>query len=199
MLQDELAKALDVSKGYLSKLIKKGCPADDIGKAKTWISAHTKPRAKRKKVAADPVSEAAKELPPVETSAPEPCETWEARLGRARKIERDIYEAAQATIGRKEYAPLSSLLASYQRALQGIAEAEQTALDIRKESGELIHRETAAAILAELLLPIRNALDLLPMSERTRCNPQSPEVAQEALTAWRDKLLRVLCSAETKF
>lgn len=199
MLQDELAKALDVSKGYLSKLIKKGCPADDVGKAKGWISASIKPRAKRKRSAADPVSEAAKDIPPAETPCPDPCESWEARLGRARKIERDIYEASQAALGRKDFAPLQSLLSSYQRALQGIREAEETALESRIQSGELIHRDTCKAILGEMLLPIRSALELLPLSERSRCNPAAPEIAQAALTAWKDSLLLRLSQADTKF
>jgi hypothetical protein len=73
----------------------------------------------------------------------------------------------------REFAQPTSLLASYQKALQGIAEAEKVALERRIESGELIHRETARAIIAEVLVPIRNALDVLPMTERSRSKSSS--------------------------
>ena len=114
-------------------------------------------------------------------------------------MEVDVYNASQTAIGRKEFSQLQSLLSSYQRALQGIAEAESTALETRIQSGELIHRDTARAILVELLQPIRSSLDLLPMTERSRCNPQQPEVAEGALRAWRDALLLRLSTADTRF
>jgi hypothetical protein len=52
--------------------------------------------------------------------------------------------------------------------------------------------------LAEILVPIHNALDLLPMTERSRCNPQSPEVAEGALRNWKDALLLRISTTEMK-
>ncbi len=202
MLQDELATALGISKSQLSQW--KGrkvnpCPTDDIGKAKTWIAGNIKPRAKRKKSDAGTATVPAKDIPPVLLPPADSEHTWEARLERARKMEYCIFETIRNTINAKQYAQLQSLLSSWQRANQGLVEAERDSQAIRRESGELIHRDTARAIMAELLIPIRNALDLLPMSERARCNPQSPETAQQALTEWRDKLLRSVSQAATKF
>ncbi len=71
--------------------------------------------------------------------------------------------------------------------------------EVRRQAGELIHRDTVKAILAELVTPLRAALVDLPAAERTRCNPQSPDVAQKALTLWRDRLLDALNKAASKF
>jgi phage terminase Nu1 subunit (DNA packaging protein) len=198
MLQDELAAKLGVTKGTISKYKSRGCPTDDEGKARNWIRANIKPRGKPTAVAHEPGSDVPT-LPPAESPAPVEEFTWEARLARARKMEIDVYDAAQAAIGRKEFAQLTSLLGSYQRALQGIADAEVTAMEARIATGELIHRETARAILTEVLVPLRSALDVLPMTERSRCNPQQPEVAEAALRGWRDAFLLRLSQAKTKF
>ncbi len=114
-------------------------------------------------------------------------------------MELDIYNASQSAIGREAFGQLQSLLSSYQRSFQAIADLEKTALEVRVQSGELIHRDTAKAILAEMLVPIRNALDVLPMTERSRCNPQAPEVAEAALRTWKDGLLLRLSQADTRF
>jgi hypothetical protein len=114
-------------------------------------------------------------------------------------MEVSVYEASRAAIGRKEFNQLQSLLASYQKALQGLAELEQVATQNRIQAGELIHRETCRAIMVELLQPIRNALDLLPVTERSRCNPSDPKTAEGALRAWKDALLNRLSVAHTKF
>ena len=168
-------------------------------KARLWIRANNKPRNSRTSNAADPLATVATDLPPREESEVPADYSWEARLDRARKMEVEVYQASQRAIGRNDFNVLQSLLASYQKALQGIKEAETTALEARIQTGELIHRDTARAIMMELLIPIRNALDLLPMTERNRCNPQEPAVAENALRGWKDALLLRLSQADTKF
>ena len=199
MQRIELAKALGISKGQLSKWKAKGCPVDNAGTAQTWISQNIRPRAKRKGAASGPATKEAKDLPPPETAPLPESLTWEARLARARKIELDVFEAAQRALKRGESVRLQNLLSAYRKSLASIAEAENTALEARIQTGELLHRETARAIMAELLVPIRNALDFLPMTERSRCNPLHPDVAEGALQAWKDALLNRLSVVETKF
>ena len=46
---------------------------------------------------------------------------------------------------------------------------------------------------------IRSALDLLPVTERSRCNPSDPKTAEGALRAWKDALLLKVSQAATKF
>ena len=191
MRQDDLAKKLGIGKSQLSKFKARGCPVDDEGKARCWISANIKPRGKRKGDAPAPSTG----LPPPETPVPEEEFSWEKRLERARKMEVAVYDASKLAIRHREFAQLQSLLASYQKALQGIAEAEKVALESRIQSGELIHRDTAKALLAELLVPIRNALETLPITERSRCNPVDPKTAEDALRGWKDSLLLRLSQA----
>jgi phage terminase Nu1 subunit (DNA packaging protein) len=198
MQQVELAGLLGITKGQLSKWKAKGLPVDDEGKARTWIRQNIRTRAKRNGAPAAPVVTQSKDLPPPETPPVPESYSWEARLARARKIELDVFDAAQRALNQGEAVRLQNLLSAYVKSLAGIAEAEKTALEARIQSGELLHRDTVRAILGELLVPIRNALDLLPMTERTRCNPQSPEVAEGALRQWKDALLLRLSTSESK-
>lgn len=199
MLQDELAAKLGVKKSQLSKFKARGCPMDDVGKAKNWIGANIRPRGKPSVSCADPAPCAAVELPPIESPAPAESCTVEARLDRARRMEIQIYETCKTAVSTKAYGQLSGLLASYQKALQAITEAESTALQSRIDSAELVHRDSARAIMSSILTPIINSLDLLPITERTRCNPQKPEVAEATLRAWKDALLLRVSQAATKF
>jgi hypothetical protein len=118
MQQVELAKVLGISKGQLSKWKAKGLPVDDEGKARTWIRQNIRTRAKRKGGQVAPAIQQAKDLPPKESSPPPEKFTWEARLARARKIELDVFDAAQTALKRGEAVRLQNLLSSYQKSVQ---------------------------------------------------------------------------------
>jgi hypothetical protein len=89
MLQDELAGALGVRKSQLSKFKARGCPVDDEGKARLWISANIRPRGRKKKPLTNPDGEPTQGIPPREEPSPPDVFSWEARLDRARKTELD--------------------------------------------------------------------------------------------------------------
>ncbi len=55
-------------------------------------------------------------------------------------------------------------------------------------SGDVLRRSDALATMEAVLTPLNEALRKLPLNERTNCNPQNPEIAERALTEWRDRL-----------
>src|ERR1700744_5478759 len=92
MLQDELAQQLGVGKSQLAKWKARGCPVDDVGAAKAWRAANIRPRRKRKASPAD-TEPASGPVPASDDPATGDDDfSPEARLCRARKIERAIYE-----------------------------------------------------------------------------------------------------------
>ncbi len=199
MLQDELASALNITKSQLTKWKAKGCPVDDAGKAKTWIAANIKTRAKRKPSVVIAGDKPEQTPSPVECSNPDDITSPEARLERAKQMELLLDATVKQAVGKKEFGSMQSLLSSYQRAFQTIQEGEERQTAARLASAELIHRDTAQAIYAEMFVPLRNALELLPVTVRSRCNPQKPEVAEKALREWKDALLLKLSTARLSF
>lgn len=191
MNQVELAKALGVSTALVSKWKARGMPIGDIGEAQNWLSINV-PAKSRGRIEA-------KGLPPPESNPVMDQDTWEARLKRARDTERETSALVKAAIAGGAAAQIPILLKSHSQSVEAVATAEKLAADARLHSGELIHRETVRGIMRELLTPLREALDKLPLAERTNCNSDHPEIAEAALTAWRDRLLVRALAAESKF
>lgn len=184
--------ALDESKSRISEYKKRGMPME-IGKAKIWHKANVvkKPRGDKKW--------AGIVLPSPGQREPGDLNAWPARLKRARDTERQTSALLQGAIKKKESAQIPGLLKAHSQAVEAVAAAEKLAASILSESGDLIHRDSVRAVMTKLLTPLREALDKLPLGERTNCNPQQPEIAERALTEWRDRLLGRMAGAEGKF
>ena len=83
--------------------------------------------------------------------------------------------------------------------VNNMAGVEDMARTEEIKTGDMVHRESVKSVMEQLLRPLREALDKLPLNERTNCNPEKPEIAERALKEWRDRLLLRAKSAVAKF
>ena len=126
-------------------------------------------------------------------------DTWQARVGRARLAERQADRLLQSAIKGGRLGQIQSLLMSKSKLLKELAGVEDMARTEEIKTGDMVHRESVKAMMEQLLRPLREALDKLPLNERTNCNPEHPEIAEKALTEWRDRLLLRAKSVGGKF
>lgn len=62
-----------------------------------------------------------------------------------------------------------------------------------EEAGELVRMADVGQLLTETIItPLGNALDSVPTTYDTRCNPTDPELARQALVQMREDLKRIL-------
>jgi hypothetical protein len=175
----------------ITKWKQKGMPIGNASDAQVWLSVNVPQRQRG--------NNEGKPLPPPEQANVEGQDTWEARLLRSRTTERETSRLVQGAIASGSAAQLPTLLKSHSAAVEAVATAEKLAADARLHSGDLLKRDTVRRIMMEVATPVREALDGLPMSERSRCNPDHPEIAEKALKEWRDRLLGRVSAMETKF
>lgn len=189
----ELAEGLGVAKGHASLLRKRGCPIDSIEAALAWRRIHAPERRKRKP--RDPL------LPVLKQEEVEVTldKDWDSRLERARTTEVEVHKSLMKALAHGDLVTLQRLQAAHISSVREIAAAEKIAVEARMASGELIHSGSVKSIMTELLMPIRQGLDLMPAGLRSQCNPQAPDIAQAALTEWRDKLYARIMECENRF
>lgn len=129
----------------------------------------------------------------------EDTETWEDRVKFAREFEWRQRKALQAANDAGQVGDLVSLMKAHHASQDRLREAERMATEAEIQGGHLISTEAVREMIIEALAPLRQALDKLPVNERTNCNPEKPEVAERALKEWRDRLLLRAQSALAKF
>ena len=192
MTTTALADHLGLTSGRVSQLKKQGMPTVTVEGARSWMAKNlNQNKAGRTRSKASAVRESLAEvLAKLESQAPTTDDaSWEGMLGRARFAERASYASFVASLRAGDAVLAARYQGLHGKAAEAVATAEKMATDAKRQTGELVHRDDVRALMAEVLVPIRNALDTLPMTERNRCNPQAPEVAEAALRQWRDALL----------
>jgi len=192
----QMADGLKVPSSRVSEWTKRGMPTDSIQAAAAWRMIHARPRTKGTALA-----------PQLRQDKPAAAGThdhsaaldtgWEARLERTRQVELQIFETITASLAKGDVTVLQRLQAAHVAAVKEIAAAEKIALEIRTASKELLHIDRVKRIMCAVADPIRQALDLLPITERSRCNPDHPEIAYRALKEWVDRLLRQVSKMES--
>jgi hypothetical protein len=190
----ELAIGLEVPASRVSEWIKRGMPRTSVQVAATWRQVHARPRKGNVSRVAPPRQPEAESVVTTGTD-----NGWEARLKRTQESELRIHDTLLAALGAGDFNVLQRLQAAHIGAVKEIAAAEKIALEVRTASEELIHRDTVREIMSELLVPLRGALDRLPLGERTNCNPDHPEIAEAALKDWLHRTLLLCSKAESRF
>jgi len=113
-------------------------------------------------------------------------------------MERSSYQAYISAVQSGDVGQLERLQAAHVKSISTVADVEERAL--QAELGDkTIKYVDAEAVMVAVLTPLREALDKLPLNERTNCNPDHPEIAEKALMEWRDRLLIRASSAENAF
>lgn len=194
MNQTQLATKLGVERMQVSKWKARGMPVNDLGKAKVWLAKNVASRQREMKLAGD--------LKPLgkrkEPARPED-DQWLARLNRAKANEREADRLLQSAIQGGKVAQIQPLLRAHTSAVESVASAEKLAKEAEIQGGDLVHRDSVRAMMEDLLRPLREALDRLPVNERTNCNPDRPEIAERALKEWRGHLLLRCHAVKGKF
>jgi hypothetical protein len=119
----------------------------------------------------------------------EDTETWEDRERFARGFAWRQRQALQAAQDDGQVGELVTLMKALDAAENRVSEVESRATEAQLKGGHLVSTEAVRTMIAQLLRPLRQALDKLPVNERTNCNPEHPEIAERALKEWRDRLL----------
>jgi len=184
----EMASGLKVAPARVSEWEKRGMPMHSIEAAAAWRKVHAPARLKRAAVA--PQSRQGKRSGrasghPIPTKG----DDWQSRLQRTKRVERQIFDSIAKAIKQGDVTLLARLQSARAAALKEIRDAEQMAIEAQLGTGDMLRRSDAEAVMVSVLRPLREALDKLPLNERTNCNPQNPEIAERALTEWRDRLL----------
>jgi len=198
MKKSTYANELGISPSQLSQWLPQGLPGPPHVKAGlAWIAKNKAQRSRRgskKPATAKPERKAMPSRAPASGG-----DTWADRVERARQTERQTHASYLDALARGDTAQLERLLSSHSRAVAEVAKTESLASEASQENGDVVKRSDAERVMEQLLRPLREALDKLPLNERTNCNPQQPEIAERALTEWRDRLLIRASSAENAF
>jgi len=191
----KIAKEAGVSLGTVAADAKAGA---DVSSAKTYLAWRRKHRESR---ASRPREKPAVAKPGAKSKAPSPVvlgDDWPDRVSRAREMERSSYQAYISAVQSGDVGQLERLQAAHVKSISTVADVEERAA--KAELGDkTIKYVDAEAVMVAVLTPLREALSKLPLNERTNCNPQQPEIAERALTEWRDRLLIRASSAENAF
>ena len=191
----ELAAGLNVPRSRISEWLGRGMPRTSIQAAASWRLVHARPRKGKAAFIAQSRQETpADDAPAKDTPATD--DGWEARLNRTRKVETEIFDTLRKALAQGDVNMLGKLQSAHIAAVKEIAAAEAIALEARKASGELLHVDDVRRIQREVLAPLRQRLDLLPVQERSRCNPERPDIAHAALKEWLERTLLIVSKAE---
>jgi hypothetical protein len=194
----QLADGLDVPASRVSEWIARGMPRTSIQAAAAWRLVHARPRKGKAALVAQSRQDAPADDAPADDTLAED-NRWEARLNRTRKVEKEIFDTLRKALAEGDVNMLGKLQAAHVAAVKEIAAAESIALEARKASRELLHVNDVREIMREVLGPLRHQLDMLPVQERSRCNPERPDVAELALQEWLHRTLVMASTAESKF
>ena len=194
----ELAQGLKVAPARISEWIPRGLPRTSIAAAESWRRTHAPARLKRAASAPQSTHRKSSGRAPGHP-IPAKGDGWEARLERTKQVERQIFNSIAKAIRRGDVTLLARLQSARAAALKEIRDAEKMAVDAQLDGGDMLRRADAESVMVAVLRPLREALDKLPLNERTNCNPEKPEIAERALTEWRTRLLLRAKAAENRF
>jgi len=196
MKKSTYASKLGISASQLSQWLPQGLPGPPRVKAGLeWIAKNKAQRSRRggkSSVVVKPGAKAKASFPAILG------DTWPDRVARAREMERASYLAYIEAVNGGNSAQLERLQAAHVKSISTVADVEERAA--KAEAGvTVIKYVDAEAVMLSALKPLREALDKLPLNERTNCNPEHPEIAERALKEWRDRLIVRAKAAEIAF
>jgi hypothetical protein len=182
MTQRELAKQLDLSIGYVSKLCQEGMPKDLV-QARDWLKARKAGRLR--KLPAPPAKPAPAQLSPVQMQAVTALANGSLDYALAQHIliidlARD---ALMAAISGNDPAQ-AKLQTAYNGSLKGLVFLQDKEKARALEARELIKLSEAQAFIAKWTAKVVQKLDKLPLECAEGCNPDRPETAIKSLTKW---------------
>lgn len=179
--QAALAKALELSTGYVAKLCQAGMPRE-LSKAKLWLDAKRADKLRK--------------LPAHKNKVPAPAQasvqinvdgltagTLSNALQLHRRLVDDAREVYSAAIQASDPAQ-SKLQTAYNQSLRTLVYLEDEEKKRAIEAGDYIKIDDAKAIISGWTAKVVQKLDKLPLEAAEACNPDRPELAIKALEKW---------------
>ena len=179
MTQRELAKQLDLSIGYVSKLCQEGMPKDLV-QARDWLKARKAGRLRKL-----PAPAARPQLSPVQIQAVSALASGSLEYAIAQHIliiDR-ARDALMAAIAGNDPAQ-AKLQSAYNGSLKGLVFLQDKEKARAVEARDLIKMSEAQAFIAKWTAKVVQKLDKLPLECAEGCNPDRPETAIKALSKW---------------
>lgn len=206
MKQIEMAKALGITKGTVSKLVKRGMPLHSVEAAKAWRASHSLEGAGHKSASASASDSARALAAPIRPggaldSVPDdPAGT----LTRMRDVEQRAYaqisaalEKARASNSSEDYAALQPLIRSYNSAATNSLAAAAAWEKHCRAAGEVAPVEHLSNVLSAILDPLAAQLDNFAALVAPKANPAAPAAAETAIRAELDHLRHQIAAALT--
>lgn len=208
--QTEMAQALALSRGEISKRVKRGMPLTSVEDARRWIVAHSKEGAGHKGANASiaAIAKSLAELPPPapkvsDTDGMDAPDDFEARLNQCRETVRRIYVYVDEAVKRAtesklpaDYEIVPSLHRQYVAALSNFLELERKWERHQRSSGAVAPVEHLIEVLRARLEPLDSQLTNFPRTIAAQANPQNPAQAEKAIAAGLKALRRQIAAAQ---
>ena len=189
--QLEIARALGVSKGQVSKMKARGMPVDSEAAALAWRDEHWTSQGSRE-LDSEAALDAAKKL--LANSAPPAAKEAsanddpEAVLERLRDNERQAYVLLNATTQRAiesqksaDAGAIPGIMRIYLQSVNNRLEAERKWEKHRIKIGQLVTVEFAQGLITKAFSPIQAQLAQLPKIVAANANPANPQIAERAV------------------
>ena len=183
-----------LSKGQVSKLVKRGMPLDSLEAADRWrgATARRQPRPAPPPPAAAAVETAHRQAQSAPSTPPASGGPAGEALQRAEQIERAAYALAIRSL-REKAADAGKLVGIHATAAQNLIRTRQDVLAIEQQEGRLLTVEWIKKIIADHDGALVTLAKAMPRSLAGRIAPHDPEHAERELDRWvQEEFLKVL-------
>ena len=221
----ELGNALGISKGLVSRLVKKGMPTDSASAAQAWRETNAKPRAKKGQAGSPPPPpkevdpyewsthlKSIKTEPPkftgplpevepvaVKSTDPEPDDddnTPRQSLRRARLAEKVGYnELVLCKRNGGSIEDIRKANAIYIAARNNRYKAERDFKDWQRQEGILLYFDEAKELAGRPHIAAKQMLEVMPKTLAPRLHGQPQKAIERALSEWADTLTSIIRKA----
>jgi hypothetical protein len=190
-----IANDWGVSKPYVHKCVKKGCPTDSLEKARLWREAHAMSKAptspttiqklidKREDDSPKARKRRTKYLEDRERPDLPKDVAIEDALISARQAQQEAWRLLQESMIEGKISKISPLLAIHNKALEAMFKAEQSYREELERRNVLIEVSVANEMARKGYALVIARLSSLPQNVAPRCNPANPNHAMEVLEA----------------
>jgi hypothetical protein len=197
----ELSKALEIDKGLVSRLVKKGMPTTSVDAAQAWREVNAKPKPRKNKKVMDAPPPVAKTAPiaPQAHDAPEPDDddnTPRQSLRRARLAEKVGYN--ELVLCKRNGGSIEDIRKAnsiYIAARNNRHKAERDFKEWQRAEGILLYFDEAKEIAGRPHVAAKQMLEVMPKSLAPRLFGQPQKAIEAALSEWCDSLTDLIRKA----
>jgi hypothetical protein len=202
MTQASLARKIGLSPGRVCCLKKEGMPTHSVKAAQAWRAQHYSEGMGHKGTAGKKQAEEAEAAAAAEAEDPNWNDTPAATLERMREIERRAYKQISRALAKskasgkpEDAAALSPLIRAYNQAATNSIDAAKAWEKHCRNTGQVAPVEHLVNVLTSRLEPLASRLRAFAATVAPKANPQAPAVAEAAIAADMEALLKQVTAA----